>query len=297
MRIWRPRNRRGWLLLTAALLIPGSLVVADRIAAGVVGARLADTAGCVLGLAEPPQVDVHGFPFVTQVLAGRFAGLTVTADRFGESELPIAGITAEVSDVEFDGDLTAAGAGAAGSGHVEIRIGRLYAALTVDLARLDSLADDRADNGAADRADDEADDPVGGLLSGADVRIRGSDNGQLIVDVTATIFGQAVPVTVYAVPVLDGRMLRIEPVEVEVFGLRRSADRLPGALSAGALSERRIERELPELPAGLAYQGLTATADGLRLEITGESVTVGGDDLRPAGRATPSESDKCRESA
>ncbi|MFV2012545.1 MULTISPECIES: hypothetical protein [unclassified Micromonospora] len=45
MRIWRPRNRRGWLLLTAALLIPGSLVVADRIAAGVVGGRLADAAG------------------------------------------------------------------------------------------------------------------------------------------------------------------------------------------------------------------------------------------------------------
>jgi len=281
MRIWRPRNRRGWLLLTAALLIPGSLVVADRIAAGVVGARLADTAGCVLGLAEPPQVDVHGFPFVTQVLAGRFAGLTVTADRFGESELPIAGITAEVSDVEFDGDLTAAGAGSAASGPVEIRIGRLYAALTVDLARLDALADDS----------------VAGRLSGADVQIRGSDNGQLIVDVTATIFGQAVPVTVYAVPVLDGRMLRIEPVEVEVFGLRRSADQLAGALGAGALGERRIERELPELPAGLAYQGLTATADGLRLEITGESVTVGGDDLWPAGRATPSATDTCGEAA
>ncbi|MFY1653694.1 DUF2993 domain-containing protein [Solwaraspora sp. WMMB762] len=289
MRIWRPRNRRGWLLLTAALLIPGSLVVADRIAAGVVGARLADTAACVLGLAEPPQVDVHGFPFVTQALAGRFAGLTVTADRFGESELPIAGVTAEVRDVEFDGGLAAAGAGSAASGPVEIRIGRLYAALTVDLARLDALADDRADSGA--------DDSVGGLLSGADVQIRGSDNGQLIVDVTATIFGQAVPVTVYAVPVLDGRMLRIEPVEVEVFGLRRSADQLAGALGAGALGERRIERELPELPAGLAYQGLTATADGLRLEITGESVTVGGDDLRPVGRATPSATDTCGEPA
>ncbi|WBB96633.1 MULTISPECIES: DUF2993 domain-containing protein [unclassified Solwaraspora] len=297
MRIWRPRNRRGWLLLTAALLIPGSLVVADRIAAGVVGGRLADAVGCVLGLAEPPQVDVNGFPFVTQALAGRFAGLTVTADRFGESDLPIAGVTAEVSDVEIDGDLAAAGAGSTGSGPVEIRIGRLYAALTVDLTRLDALAGNRSDSGTEDRSDGEAADSGGGLLSGADVQIRGSGNGQLIVDLIATSFGQAVPVTVYAVPVLDGRMLRIEPVEVEVFGLRRSADQLAGAVGAGALGERRIERELPELPAGLAYQGLTATADGLRLEITGESVAVGGDELRPAGRATPSGTDKCGESA
>ncbi|ROO52995.1 DUF2993 family protein [Micromonospora sp. Llam0] len=293
MRIWRPRNRRGWLLLTVALLIPGSLVVADRIAAGVVGGRLADAAACVLGLAEPPQVDVHGFPFVTQALAGRFAGLTVTADRFGGSELPIAGVTAEVRDVEIDGGLAAAGAGSAGSGPVEIRIGQLYAALTVDLTRLDTLTDNWAGGGT----DGESADSFGGLLSGADVQIRGSDNGQLIVDVTATIFGQAVPVTVYAVPVLDGRMLRIEPVEVEVFGLRRSADQLAGALGAGALGQRRIERELPDLPAGLAYHGLTATADGLRLEITGESVAVGGDGLRPAGRATPSDTDKCGEPA
>ncbi|MFY1635586.1 DUF2993 domain-containing protein [Solwaraspora sp. WMMB335] len=277
MRIWRPRGRRGWLLVVAAVLAAGLPVIADRVAAGVVGDRLADAVACVAGLAEPPEVDVHGFPFVTQAVTGRFAGLTVTADRLGQGALPIAGITAEVRDVEIDGDLPAVGTDPpSGDSPVEIRIGRLHAAFTIEFAQLDTLA--------ADRSADSGESP----LAAADLRIRGGDSGQLIVDVTASLFGQAVPVTVYAVPVLDGRTLRIEPVEIEVLGLRRSADQLPGGLG-----DRQLERELPELPAGLAYHALTTTAEGLRLEVTGESVTVGGADLRPAGQATDRDIEPC----
>lgn len=273
---WRPRGRRAWLLVAVAVvgLVAGTLVTADRIAARVVAGRLADAIACATGLPAPPQVTVHGFPFISQVSTGRFTGLTVRTGQLGQGELPIGELSAEIHDVEIDGNLLGGDAGAAGDGSLSARIGRLHAAVTVDVEQLAELAGDRlgetGDGGTGDSP-----------LAGADLRIRGSDAGQLVVELTANMFGQALPITLYAVPVLDGRTLRIEPVEVEVFGMRRSADRL-----AGILGDRQLERELPELPAGLSYHDLTVTADGLRLEVTGESITVGGEGIGPAG-STP----------
>ncbi|WJK41882.1 DUF2993 domain-containing protein [Solwaraspora sp. WMMA2056] len=300
MRIWRPRSRRAWLAVTAVGLVLATLLVADRVAARLVAGRLADAVACATGMAEPPRVTVHGFPFVSQLLTGRFAGLTITADELGGGELDIgggldiggeplvAGVTVRLSDVEIVGDLTSP------SG---VRVGQLSAAATIDLGRLTELAGTLPDGGAADdtTSDDTAPDAGtvfgGGLFDASDLRIRGTDNGQLVVELTAQMLGQALPVTVYAVPELDGRMLRITPVEVELFGLRRSADQLPGALG-----ERRIERELPELPAGLTYQELTVTADGLLLAVGGESIDL--DDmarLRPTASAGSNDTEPCRE--
>ncbi|WP_326550938.1 LmeA family phospholipid-binding protein [Micromonospora sp. NBC_01813] len=286
MRIWRPRGRRAWLLVAVAVvgLVAGTLVTADRIAARVVAGRLADAIACATGLPAPPQVTVHGFPFISQVSTGRFTGLTVRTGQLGRGELPITELAAEIHDVEIDGNLLrGGGAGAAGSdGSLSARIGRLHAAVTVDVTQLAELAGDRL-GGTGDGG--TGDSP----LAGADLRIRGSDAGQLVVELTADMFGQALPITLYAVPVLDGRTLRIEPVEVEVFGMRRSADRL-----AGVLGDRQLERELPELPTGLSYHDLTVTADGLRLEVTGESITVGGGGIGPAGSTPRFDTTSCR---
>lgn len=271
-------------------LVAGTLVVADRITARVAAGRIADALACVVGLPAPPQVTVHGFPFVSQVLTGRFTGLTVRTDQLGWGGLPIAELAAEIRDIDIDGDLLR------GDLH-DARIGRLHASVTIDPARLTELLGDRLP--AAGSADGPAADPDGpaagsaaDLLAGADLRIRGSDAGQLVVEATAAMFGQSLPLTLYAVPVLEGRTLRIEPVEVEVFGIRRSTDQLPGALG-----DRRIERELPELPAGLVYHDLSVTADGLRLDITGESIALDGEGLRSAGSTPRPEGRTCTPSS
>jgi hypothetical protein len=288
MRIWRTRGRRTWLLVGLAMvgLVAGTLVAADRIAARVVAGRIADAVACVAGLPAPPEVTVHGFPFVSQVLTGRFTGLTATTDQLGWGGPPIGELTAEIHDIDIDGDLLRGDV-------LGARIGRLHAAVTIDPARLTELLDDRLPaDGPAAGPEDPAAAFADGLLAGADLRIRGSDAGQLVVEVTAAMLGQSLPLTLYAVPVLEGRTLRIEPVEVEVFGIRRSADQLPGAFG-----DRQIERELPELPAGLVYHDLSVTADGLRLDITGESIAVGGEGLRPAGSTPRPEGQTCTPSS
>lgn len=59
-------------VLVLLLVLVGVLVGADRIAAAVVADRLASTIASSQHLATPPRVTFHGFPFVTQVLRGRY---------------------------------------------------------------------------------------------------------------------------------------------------------------------------------------------------------------------------------
>jgi hypothetical protein len=72
-----------------ALLIAGSLV-ADRVAAHLAGDRIAARLGCVLNLADPLSVSVAGFPFVTQLSAGRYAHVRVSGSNLRRGGLTVA---------------------------------------------------------------------------------------------------------------------------------------------------------------------------------------------------------------
>lgn len=72
----RSRLVRALVLLLVLVVV---LVGADRIAAAVVADRLASTIASSQHLATPPRVTFHGFPFVTQVLRGRYDGVGLEA--------------------------------------------------------------------------------------------------------------------------------------------------------------------------------------------------------------------------
>ncbi|MFU8853113.1 DUF2993 domain-containing protein [Micromonospora sp. SL1-18] len=80
----RPR-RRGRKVLTGfvvlLLVLAGLLVVADRVAAGVAERAIADQVRQEVAKQDmqsaPPQVDVGGFPFLTQVLAGKYDRISI----------------------------------------------------------------------------------------------------------------------------------------------------------------------------------------------------------------------------
>ncbi|GIE59740.1 hypothetical protein Aoc01nite_51420 [Actinoplanes octamycinicus] len=107
--------------------------------------------------------------------------------------------------------------------------------------------------------------------------------GRLRLATTAPVLGREVPVVVHAAPELTGPDLVVRPVEVEVpaIGIRIPADRL------GDRARPRVIG-LPALPAGLAYQGVTATPDGLRITAGGADIGVpggrGGEGGRGCGR-------------
>src|SRR4051812_44061551 len=73
---WRSRCRacsdRVRALLVVLLLLVGLAVVADRVAVGVAEDRVGEQLAAKGGLAGTPEVDIAGFPFLTQAVAGTY---------------------------------------------------------------------------------------------------------------------------------------------------------------------------------------------------------------------------------
>ena len=75
-------------LLVVALLLIGLVLVADRVAVGFAEDRVAEQVAEKGGLAGTPEVDIDGFPFLTQAVGGRYdeVRISLTADQLGQPE-------------------------------------------------------------------------------------------------------------------------------------------------------------------------------------------------------------------
>ncbi|MFD6990229.1 DUF2993 domain-containing protein [Streptomyces sp. NPDC059943] len=102
----RPR-RFGFLVrltLTAAVCA-AFLLPADRLAAMYAQDRAADQVQRSLGLATRPDVDIHGFPFLTQVAAGKLDRVDVAVPDVAADRVSLAEVRATAEDVRIVGDL------------------------------------------------------------------------------------------------------------------------------------------------------------------------------------------------
>lgn len=81
------RGRRSLIaLVVVVLVLAGLLVVADRVAVNVAETKLADQAVIAMRDREitsdrRPGVSIGGFPFLTQVLAGKYQKVTIDVDH------------------------------------------------------------------------------------------------------------------------------------------------------------------------------------------------------------------------
>ncbi|OMI33164.1 hypothetical protein SPAR_42921 [Streptomyces sparsogenes DSM 40356] len=104
------RGQLGRVPLTTKLvagLLAGAtlLVVADRCAAMYAEKRAEQTLRDKLGLAAAPDVHIHGFPFLTQLLGKRLDGVDVTVPDAPAGRVTLAEVRAEATDIRLDGDL------------------------------------------------------------------------------------------------------------------------------------------------------------------------------------------------
>ncbi|MFK4185641.1 LmeA family phospholipid-binding protein [Streptomyces sparsogenes] len=92
--------------LVAGLLVGATLlVVADRCAAMYAEKRAEQTLRDKLGLEAAPDVHIHGFPFLTQLLGKRLDGVDVTVPDAPAGRVTLAEVRAEATDIRLDGDL------------------------------------------------------------------------------------------------------------------------------------------------------------------------------------------------
>ena len=93
------RRRRHWgrRLLLLGLVLVGLLLAADRVSLAVADTAAGVTLQRSQGLAARPDVSIDGFPFLTQLVAGSFDTIHVTAKNLTVGR---AGVTLRIASLE-----------------------------------------------------------------------------------------------------------------------------------------------------------------------------------------------------
>jgi len=222
---------RGLLIL---LVVLGCLfVLADRGAVAVAEDRVADRIAERGGLPGPPEVDIAGFPFLTQALSGRYdeVRVSLTAADLGQPEgtdadVALRGVEVPLSDV------------LAGSVH-QVPVDRLDGTATLSYALLSAQF-------------------------GGDTRLEREGDG-LRITRTVELLGQQVPLTASGDVTLDGSDLVVDVDEASGAGVE-----VPRFLLDRAVDLLDLRYAVPALPFGLELTGVRPADDGvvIRVEAT-----------------------------
>ncbi|HEY7009683.1 MAG TPA: DUF2993 domain-containing protein [Jatrophihabitantaceae bacterium] len=228
----RRRRRWPWVLLVIVLVLAGLFVAADRIALKVAEGQAATTLQNSQHLSQKPDVDIAGFPFLTQLAAGEFDKVTITADDVvvgSGPTLQIDSVVADLHHVTVPRDLS----------QVRARTGTAVARISyTELSR----------------------------VLGTPVH-AGSD-GRLVAEPSVTVAGQTVRATVSArvqASATDG--ITFTDPEVTVASLT-----LPSSVSNAAAGVFGKAISLAKLPFDVEVTGVDVTDTALVLHLSGQNL-------------------------
>ncbi|MEV4759090.1 DUF2993 domain-containing protein [Micromonospora sp. NPDC049559] len=245
----RRRGRRVLIVLLVLLLVlVGLLVVADRVAANFAERTIAEQVSQETAKqnvrSAPPEVGVGGFPFLTQVVAGRYESISIV---LRDVQGAVEGNSVSLPELDID----------ARSVH----------------ASLDTLRSGQGDV-VADTVDGTATisyDSVTQLIKRPGVKLA-ERNGKLNVTAPLEVLGQRLTVT-------GDANLTVEKGQVAVRFENLTADGLPDIPAARALvnayaRQISIDIPLPKLPFQLVVREVRVQPNGLAVSATAKNVTL-----------------------
>ena len=212
-------------LLIGVIVLAALLVAADRISVAVAENQISDRITSAYGLAGKPGVTITGFPFLTQVVAGNYQQINVSAGQ-----------------VPADGAVLH---------HLNVRLTGVHATVSQVLGNGSSMV-------TADRATGSA--MVG--FSTVNHRLPGGfrlhpDGKNLSVSGRLAIGGVRIPVSATVALGVSGSGISVTPVHVSIPGVAA----LPPAYSA----QLHVVVPLSTLPLHLRLTSVHVTPDGLRI--------------------------------
>ncbi|MET9495780.1 DUF2993 domain-containing protein [Streptomyces sp. NPDC006552] len=237
------------ILLIFVVIVGGLFVIADRVAVNFAENKAADKLRTSEGLAETPDVDIEGFPFLTQVAAGSLDDVRIGIKDYdaksGGDSIRIADLDAEMHGVKFDSSFSSATAETA-TGTARIS----YAELLKAVKKQDAA---QVAPGVTARID--------GLSYG------GGDKVKVAVTVTTPV-GTLHPTVLSSIKVADGKV-------------SARADSLPKT-GAFELAEGRVravtdfQQAIDNLPAGIALDKVAPVTDGVEITVKGSGLDLVG---------------------
>ncbi|GGW14602.1 LmeA family phospholipid-binding protein [Streptomyces capoamus] len=240
------------ILLIVVVILGALFVVVDRVAVHFAEGEAADKLKATENLAATPDVDIKGFPFLTQVAGGSLDDVEVKIKNYEAATgkpgktIRVDDLKADMKGVAFSGDYSSATAATA------------TGTATVSYAELLKTA----------KAEPTE------VAPGVTARIVGlSDggNGKIKVAVEGTVASLGLKQTV---SVLSSVSVVNNKVEVH-------ADSLP-KLGAVAVAENRIreitdfQQAIDQLPGGITLDKVQAAKDGVEITVKGSDVKLAG---------------------
>ncbi|MCW2698693.1 MAG: hypothetical protein JWQ45_228 [Blastococcus sp.] len=212
------------------LLLLGLFVAADRVAVGYAEGQVAAQVEEKGGLRSRPQVDITGFPFLSQALAGRYddVRISLTAAELGQPDGTHADVALHGVQVPLSAVL---------SGSVqEVPVERIDGTATLSYALLSAQL-------------------------GADTTLAREGAG-LRITRTVELLGRTLPLTAAGKVTLEGNDLVVDVQQAAGAGVD-----VPDWLLSRAADLLDLRYTVPPLPFGLQVTGVTPAGDGVDLAL------------------------------
>jgi hypothetical protein len=235
------------------VILGGLFVIADRVAVHFAENEAADKVKTTENLASTPDVSIKGFPFLTQVAAGKLDDVRIGIKDYeadtgdGTSGAPksirIDDLQADMKGVTFTGDYSSATASTA-TGTATIAYDELLKAAKSQPTQ---------------------------IIPGVDAQVVGlSDGGggKIKVDVKVTAAGASQTYPVLSTVTVDGDTVKVH------------ADNLPKLVvdlaDARIRSITDFQQTIDRLPGGVKVDGVQAAKNGVEITMKGSNVKLAG---------------------
>ena len=232
-----PRRRGPRRVVGVVVVLLLLLLVADRVAVRVADHVLAQRIQTSQHLARLPSVRIGGFPFLTQVLAGRYTHVATSIRGLTSNGLRINAL------------------------HVQLRGVHLSTGQALRHTLRTILVDHAAGNVQLTYAD------LNALLRTQGVTVAPAGAGSLAVTGRLTVAGLAVTGHAIGAPV-------VVPAGVRVTVSHITADNIPAALTALLGNTLTVTIPTTGLPYGLTVRSVAVTTDGLDITADAAALTL-----------------------
>jgi hypothetical protein len=217
-------------LLVVLALVLGLLVLVDRVAVGYAEGQVATQLAEKGDLQGTPEVDIAGFPFLTQALGGRYddVRISLTAAELGQPEGTRADVTLRGVEVPLSSVV---------SGSVEeVPVESVDGTATLSYALLSEQL-------------------------GGDTTLRREGDG-LRITKTVDVVGQTLPLTAVGTVTLEGNELVVDVEEASGAGVE-----IPDFLVERVADSLDLRYAVPALPFGLQLTDVTPAEDGVDIRV------------------------------
>ena len=259
-RVDRPERRHRGLRVLAivVLVLIVLLIAADRIGVVVAERTVADKAQTQLAsegvtIDGKPKVDIHGFPFLTQVAAGHY-------DRFETSLADPSTRGVRLDSLAVTATNVSADTRALISGNGRIEAARVVGTGNLGWAALNQLID------------------LSGVrqygIDPAKITIGSTDSGHLRISAPVSFRGQT-----FTIAGSGAISVKKDVLHVAVSNVTASDTPLPRALQStlkAIAAQLTFDVRIPQLPYRLSLDSVKATSGGIAITASAENVVLGG---------------------